>query len=65
MSDNLEIDSPYEIEKDLEDNTQEDDKTDEEMPLDPSEINRKIPPIRVPSLVWQHFEKSLMIMVFI
>ena len=29
------------------------------MPLDPSEINRKIPPIRVPSLVWQHFEKIL------
>src|SRR5947207_9206627 len=59
MSDNFEIDSICETEKDKvpEDDVQEEKKTDEEMSLDSSEIKRKGTPVRAPSFVWQHFEK--------
>ena len=50
-----EDDTQEEKETDEEDDVQEEKRTDEEMSLD-SEI-KKVPPIRLPSAVWQHFEK--------
>ena len=50
-----EDDAEAEKRTDEEDDVQEEKRTDEEMSLD-SEI-KKVPPIRLPSAVWQHFEK--------